>query len=387
MQTIQTFFLILKKQLLSIIIYFGIFLILTVLLSDNGEDSSALEFASKKVDFALIDYDNSSLSAALTSFMEETHHRISISSDKNVMAEELYYSTVEYILEIPKGFEEAYLKGSNEISITNYKSYDTNTDAFLNMQINQYLSILRGHLARGLSVAEATASTTETLKLETPVRIATISKDPKLENLYYYHLYIPYIFICILISGLAPVLIRFRETELLRRLNCAPYSQEKRGVLLIVASILSSLVCYLAFMILNIARYQKASLSKAGLLYLLNDFLFLFIAMLLTYLVSLFVKKQNSLSMISNVLGLGLSFLGGVFVPIEYFGKIQIMVAHFLPTYWYVKALNIIQDYSMTGAFSSKLYQNFLMEFLFISILLIAALVISKMTHKKGAAH
>ena len=42
--------------------------------------------------------------------------------------------------------------------------------------------------------------------------------------------------------------------------------------------------------------------------------------------------------MIANLVGLGCSFLCGVFVPLELMGEGVIRVAHFLPPYWYDRA-------------------------------------------------
>ena len=48
--------------------------------------------------------------------------------------------------------------------------------------------------------------------------------------------------------------------------------------------------------------------------------------------------------MITNVVSLSLSFLGGVFVPLEVMGENVKAVSRFLPTYWYSTAVNAITD-------------------------------------------
>ena len=55
------------------------------------------------------------------------------------------------------------------------------------------------------------------------------------------------------------------------------------------------------------------------------------------------VKKANYItSMVSNVLGLGMAFLCGIFVSQSLLGENILMAAKFLPAYWYVKANNSI---------------------------------------------
>lgn len=48
--------------------------------------------------------------------------------------------------------------------------------------------------------------------------------------------------------------------------------------------------------------------------------------------------------MVSNVIALGMSFLSGVFVPIEFLGDGIIKIAHFLPAYWYIMGARLIDS-------------------------------------------
>lgn len=89
--------------------------------------------------------------------------------------------------------------------------------------------------------------------------------------------------------------------------------------------------------------------SINGLHSLLNSAMVLLFSIALTLLVSTFALKQQSLSMIANVASLGLSFLSGIFVPQYLLGKGVLAVAHFLPTYWYIR-LN-----SMLGGISDEI--------------------------------
>ena len=47
---------------------------------------------------------------------------------------------------------------------------------------------------------------------------------------------------------------------------------------------------------------------------------------------------------ITQVLSIGMSFLCGIFIPMEVLSDKVLSVARFLPAYWYVKANNMIAD-------------------------------------------
>jgi len=102
------------------------------------------------------------------------------------------------------------------------------------------------------------------------------------------------------------------------------------------------------------------------------------IAISIVYFISYFVQSTSILSMISNVLGLGLSFLGGIFVPLEFMSTGVVAFAKFLPTYWYVKANQNIDVYTGAPKQLSTLLSYIGIEFIFSLAIFSAALAASK---------
>ena len=64
----------------------------------------------------------------------------------------------------------------------------------------------------------------------------------------------------------------------------------------------------------------------------------------IVFLIGQVMKKAETVSMVSNVIALGMSFLSGVFVPIEFLGDGIIKAAHFLPAYWYIMGARLIDS-------------------------------------------
>ena len=86
------------------------------------------------------------------------------------------------------------------------------------------------------------------------------------------------------------------------------------------------------------------NLLSTGLmgLYLLNTFVFTAVCAAIGFSAGVFVKSQGALAGAINAIALGLSFLGGVFVPQMVMSKAVLAVAKFLPSYWYIKANDAI---------------------------------------------
>lgn len=106
------------------------------------------------------------------------------------------------------------------------------------------------------------------------------------------------------------------------------------------------------FIIVGVILLKGALFSSEGGLYLLNMLCYAVVCLSIAFLVSKITSKQEILSMIANVVSLGMAFLCGIFVPVEFLSESVIKVAHFLPAYWYNQAaLNI--DFHMNEKMGS----------------------------------
>ena len=152
------------------------------------------------------------------------------------------------------------------------------------------------------------------------------------------------------VLGETPILMTFNQKDLGARISCSSLSLKSRNAQITLGCIVFSLFVWLLFILTALFIYGPDTLfSINGLHSLLNSAMILLFSIALTLLVSTFALKQQSLSMIANVASLGLCFLSGIFVPQYLLGKGVLAVAHFLPTYWYIR-LN-----SMLGGISDEI--------------------------------
>ena len=92
-------------------------------------------------------------------------------------------------------------------------------------------------------------------------------------------------------------------------------------------------------------------------------------------------KKMESISMISNVLSLAMSFLCGVFVPLSFLGDGVKKAAHFLPAYWYIRAAEQIDSWKK-GAEVGSIWMFCGIQMLFAIVILTVALVVKEKRRK-----
>ena len=375
MQVFKAFFITLKRELVSVFIYFMIFLALSLLLSGNGKKQTEVVYNDAKVKTAVFDRDNTVLSRSLYDYLDKTQELVTIKDDKDSITDELFYRNVEYVLIIKEGFEENIKSGKFEDVVENVKVPDSVSGTLLDDKINQYLSALSAYIAGGFSTGEAAAKALDTADITAQVTLLKVEgKETEKSRAFYYYTYIPYVLIYMLISALGSILLTFRKKDLSWRIKCSALSESGRNAALISASLLFGLACWAVFIVLSLFIYQEDMTGVKGVLFIINSLVFLFIAMSLTYLISFVVKTSNALDMVSNIIGLGLSFLGGIFVPLEFMSSSVLRFSKFLPTYWYVITNQTIETFNNSKEQYNTIIRNLGIEAVFALIIFVAAI-------------
>jgi ABC-2 type transport system permease protein len=180
MQVFKAFFKTVKRQLSSLLIYFFIFLALTILLTNNGKAQQETTFKAAKINIAVIDRDHTTLSKSLYDYIDAKQKMVTIKDDKETMSDELFYRNVEYILIINQGFEENIKEGNCENIVQNIKVPQSISGQFVDNQVDQYLSTLSTYVSSGYTVDQAATSAQKTAALTTDVSLHTANKQQRI---------------------------------------------------------------------------------------------------------------------------------------------------------------------------------------------------------------
>ena len=129
---------ILKKNIGLVSIYLLIFFSIAMVLQASAKKEHLEDFEKTRIDLAIADQDNSTLSHALTKYLKTIHNVYKISAEPTVMQEELFYRNAEYIVQIPKDFYKTCIVQDNPISVT--KIPGSYTSFYIDQQINAWLN-------------------------------------------------------------------------------------------------------------------------------------------------------------------------------------------------------------------------------------------------------
>lgn len=349
MTTYKVFFKLIKSRIGSIALYFVIFAVLTMILSSPSSNEQT-HFEESELAVTIIDRDNSTLSKALTAHIDNSQELVGVEDNKEAWTDALFIRDTEYILIIPEGFEADTLAGNTDL-LSNYKLPGSTAGTFIDMQVDEYMKTLTTFIDLGASLDKAIESTSDAFSVSGEVTLTGTEKMSTYEQPahYYFFQYLPYIFICMVINGLGPVLMTFRKSEIKKRVDCSSTPLTSRNIMIIVSSIAFSLLLWVLFMLLGVTQYSEFVLTKDYLLLTLISLMYMVMSLAMTYLTIHFVKNENVLNMVSNIFGLGSSFLCGIFVPQELLGESVLAVGQFLPPYWYLDAMHNVTDGNMSG--------------------------------------
>lgn len=379
MQVYKTFFKIIHKNKVSLIIYFVLFLTLTMLLSSSGKENSTLTFSQNKLSIAVIDRDNTELSKGLSDYLGTIHKLVDIEDDKTAMQDNLYYRNVTYILIIPEGFEQNILDGTMEDIVENVKVPNSYNGTFVDQQVNQYLKVLNTYLQSGSSPTEALSLTSKIGSENTTVTFLNHDTKTVKKSIFYYFQYLPYIFICVMLDGLGPILLVYNKKELSDRMEASSLSLKAKNFQIILGCITFLLVTWLLFMLPASIIYSESFFSEIGFYLITNSLIFAIVCIGITLIASLLVKTSNVLNMVGNTVGLGMSFLCGIFVPREIMDPNVINISKLLPGYWYIDVENVLYDFTGSQEQLTRIFLCYGVQILFALALISMALLITKL--------
>lgn len=378
MQVFKLYFKILNKNKGQIFMYAGIFMgILFGFILPNADKSSPKDFTESTSKYAIFDYDNSELSEGIADYLEENHRKKTIKNDdEETIQDAMYNNDVSCVVRILEGFEEGFKNGEGDKYIEVYRIPGLTMSVLFEEDLRSYLNVADTYVKSGYEVSEAITKAGEVQKTEVKVSLPQGTELNDYSIAHWFFSYIPWIFIGMCVCAIAPVLVVFNKKVVRERIECSPYKFTKMNLEVILGVVVTGLGICFAFAIAFIMGFGSDMSFSKGTLYIANMFCMMAVALAITFLISKLTDKGTVISLLANVVSLGMAFLTGVFVPMEYLSDVVIKIAHFLPSYWYERAVLKIDNY--TGEVFAEIMGYMGVQILFAVAIVMLAMVASK---------
>ena len=340
MQVFKLYFKLLKSNKWVIIMYFAIFLAVALVMSnalsvDGNDKQEAMKETSLTI--TIIDEDQESFGRGLKQYFSNGNDIVDMEYDEQKILDKLYWRKLDYALVIPKGFEESLLDENVEdmnlkcMKVPGYFDAD-----FFEAELDLYTSKLQSLLKAGYSMEEAQKELLELQDEQTEVELATFVNANQNDKTTIFLTFVPYLFITLGMNGIGLILLTFNAALVRARMECGSTTMKAR-----ITGLISGILVY-GLLLMLLVVVVIAVVSKGSILtdmrfpyFLINMFAMLLFSLSLGFFTGTIAKNQDAVNGLVNVLSIGLCFLGGVFVPYEFFGDAVLKVAKFVPTYWY----------------------------------------------------
>lgn len=343
---------IVKKALPSVSAYFVIFFGIIIMMSFfSGKDQEKMYQATALTIYAE-DQEGSTLSKALLSYLAQ-ENEVETEYDKALLSELIFTGMVDYMVYFREGFEENFLSG-NAGGIERLSTKPNM--AFVDQKIELFFRYVRAELAMGKSMEEACASVLKNTEKRAATEVLSGRSSMSTRPGYFFFTFLAYIMPCILIMILGPVMHGFYRKDVKMRTDCGKVSVRKQNIEVVEGIVVVAILVWALFMGLGAVIYHKDFTVAEYMLGTLNSFAILLFSVAVSVLLGVLLPSVEALNGASNILGLGMSFLSGVFVPAELLPDYVNTIGEFLPAGWYMKNVRLLNiENAATNRFSEFL--------------------------------
>lgn len=379
MQVFKLYFKVLRSNIGIMFMYVGIFMgiLLGAIIPQMAKNEDQAVYTESKCDFAVFDYDESELSKGLIKYLEEAHKLEVIADDnKETIQDELYARNVDCVLKIGKGFGEGFKEGDSAKSVEVYAIPNTLTAGVFEQSLNSYLSVVNTYIQAGYSQKEACNKATDAVNASVDVSFSSEEDGQAYSISYYYFVYLAWIFIAMCVTAISGTLLSLDKKNVRDRITCSSYKFVRMNGEIVLGVVITGIAICAIFIVGLVISYPKEILTPMLGLYAGNAVCMMAVALAITFLVSKLTDKPQVISLMANVISLGMAFLCGVFVPMELLSDMVIKIGQFLPVHWYVKTLHILEKYEAGDLTTVLSYMG--VQMLFAVAILCVGLVLAR---------
>lgn len=382
MQTFKAFYKILKKNSISMGVYFGIFILLAIITTSTSDGDVPNAFGSSNVNFTIIDRDNSELSKALLSYLSKDNSFIEFDDNMDNIRNAMYYRKIYYALIIPKGFEKGIQTGKKP-KTKSMKLSDSSFGYLFDRKIDSYFATLHTYLSCGDDLNSAIQKIEPILDDTTKVSLLSELQTKETANdnsaIFNYYNILAYVFVGILITAVSPILVVFRKKILKNRITISSETFHSHNIQLAIGVVLCAVITVGIFNLISFILFHEDLTTESFLLYIINTMCFAIVSVSLAFMAGNLFKQHASVLGFSVVTSLAIAFLGGIFVPVSVLGSTMQSVAKLMPSYWYSQTLDVISTETDNLTHSLlAISENLMIQLLFALALFCIGLVAAK---------
>ena len=366
MTVFKNYFKIAKSYLFTIILYIGIFLGISVIMSVASNSSESNMYSSlAKPKIGIINNDGKSIfTDTFIKYLGEKASVKDIDNDSSTIKDAIFYRKLDYVVIIPKGYAFSFINLNNP-KLETYELEGSYSAIYPKLLVEQYLKFSKLYAESGFGVNDIANNTIEDLKQEVEIK-TTEKKIAEVNMLSSKFNYLNYSFLAILLLIISLITNKFKKENLKRRNLASPKSYLRINFELFLGNLVLTIIVWIIFMLIMIIMHKNQMFSIQGLLYAINSFVFAITALALSFFIGNVVKDEEAAGSLANVVSLGTSFICGAFVPQILLGDFVLTIAKLFPSYYFILNNELIgKTNSISWVTFSPILFNLIIVFVF----------------------
>ena len=372
----NAFFKVVKK-------YIGVIILYTVMLISFGSinyatNSEDITFSNRLPDILIINNDEEvGLTKNLINYLKENANVLDIENNEEKINDAIFYREVNYVIYIPKNYRVDTLNKLNPtLDIKSANDYDS---AYTSMLLTRYLNVQNTYLKYTNNENELINSINNNLSYKTNIEITSKLDTSKLTKTTRFFNFASYSIMAVIIYIICLVISSFNKDVVKKRIIISSMNYKKYNKYILLSSFIYSSIIWILYVILSFIIIGSSMFSLRGLIYILNTFIFSFVALTLALLISNLIKSKGAISGIVNVIALGQAFLCGAFIPSEFLGENIIKYSKILPAYWYNNSNDLLSSIEVINMVNLKpILINMMVLVIFAIIFIVINNIVSK---------
>jgi len=381
MLTLNKFWKIIKSQKWGLLLQFGIFLGLAIVLTfimPTGEDDFEFEPVAN-VEIAIFDRDQTVLSESFVAHFADLHDVIDLEDSAEVWQDMIMFNQIGLIVEIPEGFAESVVNGTEGIEIEYLLAQGGSLAPFFVIeQIENYFRILNLYLAGGFDMSEASLFTADAMGIGVEIQIVDVDNESFIGS-YMFYRFLPISLLILVGLTMGGIFMALNKEDLIRRIESAPVSMIRRNVERVASCLVFSFIGWGVFIAASFVLFPEMTESVSWLR-IANTIPLVLLGIALAFMLTQFINTRDML--FSGVFTIVfVASAPGVMMDLGMLADVFLNVLRFTPVYWYTRVNDMLLfeqviDWGLAA-------QGFVIQILFATALFAVALVFSKEKRSK----
>lgn len=332
MTVFKSYLKIMRKNSVGIMIYMVIFISISVMVSVSLSNSKPGNYVKNQKTIAVINMSNDKTSKELEKYLNKNFDVKKIRNDEKTIKENLFTQYVSYVLKINK-----------DNSMEYYINKDIGVAFIVNGKVEEYLKTNK--LLNKYNIENADSKTQNILEDNLEISYIKDQNTLKSESLYYYYNSQSFVVMSVIMIGVFIGYSKYKQRNVKDRIGSSAMASKKVETKVLLSSLIFVAFVWLVLLITTVVLFDRQLLfSSIGLEYILSSIIYLVPTYGLAYLIATISKDTNVNTALVNFIVLPLSFISGVFVPLEFLPKSIEKIAIISPMYWNNKLYRLIMD-------------------------------------------